>query len=105
MPKAKGRFVARDILKNARKLRHPMTPAELALWRRVRDGQLGVKIRRQHPVGRYIADFYCPRARLVIEVDGDIHVEPDRARHDAERTSWLEARGYRILRFMNADVF
>jgi very-short-patch-repair endonuclease len=81
-----------------------MTPAEHALWRRVRATQLGVKIRRQHPLGRYVADFYCPAARLIIEVDGDVHTEPEKARRDAERAAWLRARGYRILRLVNSDI-
>src|SRR5438552_10606265 len=92
------------ILARARELRHPLTPAEKKLWARVRNDQLGRHIRRQHPVWRFILDFYCAQAKLVIEVDGDTHAEPDQAEYDAARTAWLEARGYRVIRFDNSDV-
>jgi len=59
----------------------------------VRRRQLGFKIRRQHPIDRFIADFYCAEARLVIEIDGDSHVAPDQAEYDEARTLWLEERG------------
>jgi leucyl-tRNA synthetase len=74
MPNEKLHRIHPDILQNARDLRHPLTPAEKKIWRAVRDGQLSFKIRRQHPVGRYIADFYCAEARLVIEIDGESHL-------------------------------
>ena len=89
----------------ARELRHPLTPAEQRLWNRLRDHQLGVHIRRQHPIWRFIADFYCGATRVVIEVDGNTHAEADQAAYDAARTAWLEARGYRVIRFRNDDVF
>jgi very-short-patch-repair endonuclease len=92
------------ILERARDLRHPLTPAEAKVWARVRNNHLGVKIRRQHPIGRFIADFYCASARLVIEIDGDVHAEPDQVEYDAARTEWLEERGYRVIRFPNQDV-
>jgi len=66
--------------------------------------QLGFKIRRQHPIFRFIADFYCAEAKLCIEVDGDTHAEPDQAEYDAARTAWLEERGYRVIRFHNDDI-
>jgi len=87
-------------------LRHPLTPPEKELWRRLRDHQLGFHIRRQHVLlGRYIADFYCADARLCIEVDGDSHAEPDQIEYDAARTRALETEGYRVMRFTNRDVF
>ncbi|MEP7359768.1 MAG: endonuclease domain-containing protein [Anaerolineales bacterium] len=98
------RAVSPIILARARELRHPQTPAEQALWARVRNGQLGVRFRRQQPIWRFIADFYCVPARLVIEVDGDTHAEPDQAAYDAARTDWLELRGFRVIRFTNAQV-
>lgn len=85
-------------------MRHPLTPAEAKLWAQVRNQQLGYKIRRQHPIGHFIADFYCAQAKLVIEVDGDSHAEPDQAEYDTARTGWLEARGYYIIRFQNDEV-
>jgi very-short-patch-repair endonuclease len=71
----------------------------------VRDHALGVHIRRQHVLlGRFIADFYCARVRVCIEIDGDTHVAADQADYDAARTSLLEAHGYRVMRFTNAEV-
>jgi very-short-patch-repair endonuclease len=93
-----------EILRIARDHRHPLTPAEAKIWARVRNRGLGFKIRRQHPIWRFIADFYCAEARLVIEIDGDSHAEPYQAAYDQARTEWLEARGYKVIRIMNEDV-
>jgi very-short-patch-repair endonuclease len=92
------------ILQLARDHRHPLTPAEAKIWSRVRNRGLGFKIRRQHPIWRFIADFYCAEAKLVIEVDGDSHAEPDQEEYDRARTEWLESRGYKVIRIMNQDV-
>ena len=92
------------ILARARELRHPLTPAEQKLWQRVRNKQLGVVIRRQHPVWRFVLDFYCAEAHLAIEIDGDTHAEADQTAYDAARTEWLESRGYGVIRFTNDDV-
>lgn len=92
------------ILQHARDLRHPLTPAEKKVWAGVRNRKLGYKIRRQHPVFRFIADFCCEEARLVIEIDGDSHNDPEQADYDAARTAWLEAAGYRVIRFSNREV-
>ena len=101
---AKLRRIYPPLLQRARDMRHPLTPAEKKVWDRVRNGQLGYKIRRQHVIDRFIADFYCASAKLVIEIDGDTHAEPDQAQYDAARTEWLEARGYHVVRFDNHDV-
>src|SRR6266496_3622399 len=92
------------ILQLAREYRHPLTPAEAKIWIRVRNRGLGFKIRRQHPIWRFIADFYCAEAKLVIEVDGDSHTSSDQEDYDKARTEWLEGRGYKVLRIMNEDV-
>ena len=92
------------ILQRSREFRHPLTPPEAKVWHAVRDRQLGFKIRRQHPIGRFIADFYWAEERLVIEIDGDTHAAPDQAAYDSTRTAWLEERGYRVLRFQARDV-
>jgi BirA family biotin operon repressor/biotin-[acetyl-CoA-carboxylase] ligase len=92
------------LLARTRDMRHPLTPAEARLWARVRNNQLGCKIRRQAVIGRFIADFYCASARLIIEIDGGQHMEPDQAEYDAARTAWLEAHGYRVIRFWNNAV-
>jgi len=73
------------------------------LWRRLRRRQLlGRKFRRQQPLGRYIVDFVCLEARLVIEVDGSQHLEQQS--YDGARRRWLERQGYRVLRFWNNEV-
>jgi very-short-patch-repair endonuclease len=92
------------ILQLASDHRHPLTPAEAKIWSRVRSRGLGFKIRRQHPIWRFIADFYCAEAKLVIEIDGDSHAEPDQEDYDRARTKWLEERGYQVIRIMNEDV-
>jgi very-short-patch-repair endonuclease len=80
-----------------------MTDAERVLWGRLRKRQLkGCSFRRQYPLGRYIVDFICLQQRLVIEVDGGQH--NDQRAYDAMRTTWLEAQGYRVLRFWNNEV-
>jgi len=85
----------------ARELRRNMTKAERRLWRRLRGGQLGVKFRRQQPIGRYIVDFVCLERRLVVEVDGGQH---DGSEYDRERDEWLEREGYRVVRFWDNEV-
>ena len=98
-----GHRVPPHTLRRARELRHPQTPPEAALWSRIRSGQVaGLKFRRQHPLGRFIVDFCCPARRLVVELDGDSHA--DQAAYDANRTTWLTARGYGVVRFTNREV-
>lgn len=82
-----------------------MTDAEQSLWwqlRRLREP--GLHFRRQAPFGPYVVDFLCHAARLVIEVDGGVHDAQGRKDKDAERQAWIESRGYKVLRFRNADV-
>ena len=88
-----------------RRLRGLPTRSEAALWKALRRRQLhGRRFRRQHSIGRYVVDVYCPAERLAIELDGAVHRDPARADYDAERQRWLEAQGLRILRFSNDDV-
>ncbi|MFL6737575.1 MAG: endonuclease domain-containing protein, partial [Sphingomicrobium sp.] len=90
-------------LTKAKRLRHEMTNAERRLWSVLRNSQLdGAKFRRQQPIGPYIADFVCQRARLIIEADGSQHAE---SVSDNRRTAFLQCRGYRALRFWNNDIF
>ena len=88
----------------AQQLRREMTPAEKQLWRYLRQRQLdGAYFRKQAPVGRFILDFLCAKAKLVVEVDGDSHA--DSAEYDAKRTRWLnEQKDYRVIRFTNTEV-
>jgi len=86
----------------AAKLRHNQTDAERKMWMLLRDRRLeGFKFRRQTPIGRYIVDILCPQKGLIVELDGGQHND---SRTDAQRTAWLESRGYRVLRFWNNDV-
>jgi very-short-patch-repair endonuclease len=92
-----------ELERRARELRQEATPAEQVLWYAVRAGRLdGLKFRRQHPVGRFVMDFYCAAHRLCIEVDGAVH-EQQRDR-DAARDEALLAHGIRTLRFTNDQV-
>ena len=87
----------------ARTLRHSPTHAETVFWRVLRDRKrAGAKFRRQHPVGRFILDFYCPELKLVVELDGRQH--DDQTVRDAERTAFLAGEGYHVLRFRNNEV-
>ena len=84
----------------ARKLRRTPTDAEMRLWSRLRRKQLeGFRFRRQHPLGPFVVDFFCAAAKLIVEVDGGQHANDGDA-----RTRWLEARGYRVIRFWNNAV-
>jgi very-short-patch-repair endonuclease len=90
-------------VQRARDLRAAATPAEQQLWAALRGRQLlGLRFRRQHIVGGYIVDLYCPALRLAIEVDGDVHL--DRADYDAQRDAHLIALGVSVLRIRNEDV-
>ncbi len=92
-----------DIEQAAKQLRKQLTPAEECLWQALRNRKLkGLRFRRQHPVGRFIVDFYCPEYKLVIEVDGGIHTE--QMDYDAIRTEEMQAYGYHIIRFENQQV-
>jgi very-short-patch-repair endonuclease len=92
------------VLQRAREMRHPQTPAEATLWRAIRSRNLGYKFRRQHPIDRFVIDFYCAQAKLCIEIDGDSHFEPGQEEYDAARTIVLEELGYKVMRFTNHDV-
>jgi ATP-dependent DNA helicase RecQ len=85
-------------------MRSAPTPAEHVLWQRLRRRELGTRFRRQHTIGRFIVDFVCLTARVVIEVDGPIHDEPDARSRDAGRADYLEAAGFKTMRFTNAQV-
>ena len=92
------------ILERAREMRHPQTPAEATLWRALRNRNLNYKFRRQHPIDRFIIDFYCAKANLCIEIDGESHLDPEQQKYDAARTEFLEDLGYKVIRFTNNDV-
>lgn len=90
----------------AQRLRSEMTEAERRLWAVLRSRQaVGLRFRRQQPIGPYIVDFFCPAAKLIIELDGDQHGSDRALVYDLARSQWLERQGYSVLRFANADVF
>ena len=92
-----------DTVTRARELRRDGSRAEKICWELLRDRRLGkVKFRRQHPIGPYVADFACISRKLVIEVDGDHHAFQVGA--DARRTAFLEAHGWRVVRFWANEV-
>lgn len=92
-----------DALRYAKELRKNMTRQERHLWYDcLRDYPL--RFRRQEVIGNYIADFFCDKARLVIELDGSQHYDADEQRYDKRRTAYLESLGLRVLRFSNYDV-
>lgn len=87
----------------ARDLRKNPTPAEIKLWKQLRNGQIeGHKFRRQHIIHTFIVDFYCASAKLIIELDGEIHAQQQD--YDTERDKFLAGRAYQILRFPNDAV-
>jgi len=87
----------------SRTLRRDATPAERKLWYEFLS-YLPEKFTRQKPLGSYVADFYCSRARLVIEIDGDSHFTPGAEANDAQRTAVLAGLGVRVIRFTNLEV-
>ena len=91
------------IFERAFRLRRNMTSSEKLLWSKLKKKQIaGVRFRRQHPVSRYIVDFYCHTARLVVELDGKIHLAKKQS--DEERTKEIEKLGLQIIRFDNEEV-
>jgi very-short-patch-repair endonuclease len=87
-----------------RELRQNMTEAESALWEKTRGKSLGVRVKRQYGIGPYILDFYIPKIRLAIEVDGGIHQNPDVKEKDINRDAFLKRNGIDVLRFTNDEV-
>ncbi len=91
-------------LQFASDLRKNMTTAEQHLWSHLRGKKLGVKFRRQHPISRFIADFYCHEKRLVIEADGEIHDIESHQDYDMGRDEEMSVFGIRVLRFTNKEI-
>jgi len=94
-----------DLLKDfAKKNRKEMTESERVLWEELRKLNCGYHFRRQHPIGDYIADFVCLKKKLVIEVDGGYHNEPQQQQNDQWRTEFMEGKGYTVIRFKNEEI-
>ncbi|TPN86116.1 endonuclease domain-containing protein [Aquimarina algicola] len=97
----------RKYLESFRKdLRNNSTSTEAFLWKHLQKSQLeGRKFRRQHSIGNYIVDFYCPKEKLIIELDGEIHNHPSNQEKDQKRTEYLNGLGFIVIRFENKTVF
>jgi len=103
----RGKTHNRPVLTEFRKkLRKRLTPAEATLWRILKSGKLdGRKFRRQHSVGPYILDFYCPEESLCVELDGEVHYNEVAEEHDAKRSRYLRSVGIKVVRFENKFVW
>jgi very-short-patch-repair endonuclease len=94
-----------QIFSNAKKLRENPTEAEELLWLALKNNQVNdYKFRRQHPISIYIADFYCHKLKLVIEIDGEYHLSEEQQVLDKERTTTIEFNGVKVIRFTNEEV-
>jgi very-short-patch-repair endonuclease len=89
---------------HARRLRKEMTLPEVMLWQNLRGSPAGLKFRKQHPSGPYIADFYCHRARMIIEVDGMAHDMGDNPAKDEKRDRWFAERDLEVIRIPATDI-
>jgi very-short-patch-repair endonuclease len=103
---SKKRPYAVNLKEKARDLRNQPTPAEKRFWNGLRKIPFydSLTFNRQKPIGNYIADFYCHRLRLMIEIDGDSHGQSDTQKKDIERTRFLQSQGLTVLRFSNSEV-
>ena len=89
----------------ARRMRRHQTPSERLAWRLLRNRQLfALKFRRQHPLKGFIVDFYCAELSLVLELEGGIHEDPQRAAYDRQRAAILTGYGYKVVRLRNHDL-
>lgn len=98
--------ISKGTIKFARKLRKDMSDGELKLWAELRQWKkiYGVHVRKQVPIGKYIADFAIHDLKLIIEIDGHQHLEAQQVEHDEKRDAWLKEQGYKVLRFSTADI-
>ena len=99
-----SRSLRRPEVYRARKLRREMSLPEVVLWNAVRRKQLGFSVRKQHPIGPYIADFYCAAERLAIEIDGEDHNRGSRPTKDDKRDIYMQDKGYSVMRIAASDV-
>jgi very-short-patch-repair endonuclease len=92
-------------ISNAQRLRRDLSVPEARLWSRLRERLPGKPVfRRQHPIGPYVVDFYCAKARLAIEIDGVSHDMSDRPQRDVRRDAWLESRGVTVMRIAASEL-
>ena len=89
---------------NAQQLRREQTATEKLLWKHLRNEQLGVKVRRQHPIGPFITDFFVQDCNLVIELDGETHITEEQQAYDSRRSDYLLEHSIKVMRFQNHQV-
>ena len=87
-----------------RKLRNEMTYCEKIVWLQLRIKQMGVRFLSQFSIDNYVIDFYCPKLKLAVEVDGDIHNDPEQIEYDKQRQSYLEKYGFEFIRISNLEI-
>ena len=92
------------LLRRRRELRNNPTQEEFLLWSRLKNSQTGSKFRRQHSIGGYIVDFYCPSKRLVVEIDGSEHFTKEGEEYDKIRTKFFEGLSIKVIRFSNKEI-
>lgn len=93
-----------SLLPRRKELRNNSTPEEILLWLRLKNSQTNFKFRRQHSIGGYIADFYCPAKKLVVEIDGPQHLKKENLEYDQVRSKYFEGLNIKVLRFSNLEV-
>ena len=92
------------LIERRKDLRNNSTPEEVLLWLRLKNSQLGLKFRRQHSIGGYIVDFYCPSKKLVIEIDGPSHFTKESKEYDEVRTQFFQGLDIKVIRFKNLEI-
>lgn len=93
-----------NLLHRRKELRNKSTPEEVLLWLKLKNSQIGFKFRRQHSIGGYIVDFYCPAKKLVIEIDGPQHFTKENKEYDKIRSDYLKGLNIKVLRFTNKEI-
>ena len=93
-----------NLIDRRKELRNKSTPEEILLWMKLKNSQTDFKFRRQHSIGGYIADFYCPAEKLVVEIDGSQHFKKENSEYDAIRSRFFEGLNIKVLRFTNLEV-
>jgi very-short-patch-repair endonuclease len=94
----------KSLLYRRKDLRNHSTSEEILLWQQLKNSQFGFKFRRQHSIGGYIADFYCPSKKLVIEIDGPQHLTKENREYDEVRTKYFQGLDIKVIRFTNLEV-
>lgn len=94
----------RNLRDRRRELRRRQTPQEEKIWFELRNNKLGAKFKRQHSIGGYIADFFCSKLNMIVEIDGEIHNHADNMENDRVRDIFLKEMNFKVIRFTNAQV-